>query len=56
MRSITRDVCALNLSKTWFQAGFGFLVSRRRSANTMGIDHHHTRQASILAMRDVMFV
>ena len=52
MRSITRDVCALNLSKTWFQAGFGFLSPGD------GLQHETmtTRQASILAMRHVMFL
>ena len=56
MRSITRDVCALNLSKKLVSGRLRFPGLQATVCNTMGIYHHYTRQASILAMRDVMFV
>ena len=56
MRSITRDVCALNLSKKLVSGRLRFPGLQATVCNTMGIYHHYTRQASILTMRDVMFV
>ena len=51
MRSITRDVCALNLSKKLVSGRLRFPGLQATVCNTMGIYHHYTRQASILTMR-----